>query len=81
MRGTDALPLEETIELGAADAQEASDPHALEPAVVDEAPDRLRVHAEAVGDLAHAHELVARHGATLHRDGAGEPGGAAPHPS
>jgi hypothetical protein len=35
-------------------AQDAADAHGVETAVVDEAPDRLRVHAELSGDLAHA---------------------------
>ena|GEM_PF-5508956 len=51
-----ALPVDETRERAAVDAQDAPHAHRIEPAVVDESPDRLGMDAEAVGDITHAVE-------------------------
>jgi hypothetical protein len=40
------------------DAQHPADTHRVEPAVMDEAPDRLRMHAELIRNLANADEPV-----------------------
>ena len=50
------LPLDEARERAAVDAQNAPNAHRLETAVVDEPPDRLGMHAEAIGDVTHAIE-------------------------
>jgi hypothetical protein len=47
---------EKTIDRIPVDAEDATDTHCIESAVVDQAPDRLRVHAELVRDFAHADE-------------------------
>ena len=52
----DALPRDEAGERLPIDAQHAPDPNGLEAAVVDQPPHRLRVHAQAVGDLPNAVE-------------------------
>ena len=38
------------------DPQDPADAYRVEPAVVDEAPDRLRMHAQLIRDFADAHE-------------------------
>lgn len=56
MLGLDALPGDEARECRPVDPQHAPDADGLEAAVVDQPAHRLRVHAEAVGDLPHAVE-------------------------
>jgi hypothetical protein len=55
-RGLDALTREKAVDGLAVDAKNAPHTHGVEAAVVDEAPDRLRVHAELRRDLADADE-------------------------
>ena len=54
----DALPGDEAREGAPVDPQYAPDADGLEPTVVDQAPDRFRVHTEFVGHLPHAVELL-----------------------
>jgi hypothetical protein len=55
-RGLHALAREKTIDSLAMNTQHTADTHGVETAVVDEAPDRLGMHAELVRDLANADE-------------------------
>jgi protein SCO1/2 len=52
--GLDALPGDEAREGSPVNPEQAPDTDGVEPAVVDQAPDRLGMHAELVRDLAHA---------------------------
>jgi hypothetical protein len=58
-RGLDALASEEAVDRLTVDAQNASDAHGVEAAVVDQTPDRLGVHAELGRDLSDADETAA----------------------
>jgi hypothetical protein len=49
-----ALPGEKAIDRAPMNAEDAADTHGVEPAVVDQAPDRLGVHAELIRHLANA---------------------------
>jgi hypothetical protein len=51
-----ALPREEAIDGVPMNAQHATDTHRIKTAVVNQAADRLRVHAELVRNLTNAHE-------------------------
>ena len=51
-----ALPCKEAVHRFAMDAQDATDTHRIESTVVDQPPDRLRVHAELIRHLAYADE-------------------------
>jgi hypothetical protein len=56
--GLDALASEEAVDRLTVDAQNASDAHGVEAAVVDQTPDCLGVHAELGRDLSDAHETA-----------------------
>lgn len=56
MQGLDALPRDEACEGPPVDPEHPAHPNSLEAPVVDQAPDRLGMHAEPVCDLAHAVE-------------------------
>jgi hypothetical protein len=55
-RRLDALPREEAVDCLAVDTQHASDSYRVEPAVMDQAPNRLGMHAELRRNLADADE-------------------------
>jgi hypothetical protein len=55
-RRLDALPRKEAIDGLTMHAQDAPDSDRIEPAVVNETPDRLRMDAELVRDFANADE-------------------------
>lgn len=55
----DALARDEAGERLRIDPEHVADAHGVEPAVVDQPPDRLRMDAERVGDLAHAVQILA----------------------
>ena len=55
--GLDALPLDEARKSLSLDPQHAPDADGVEPAFVDQAPDRLGVHTQLICYLAHAVEL------------------------
>jgi hypothetical protein len=55
-RGLDALTREKTIHGLAMDAQHATHTHGVEAAVVDQAPDRLRMDTQLVRDFTNADE-------------------------
>jgi hypothetical protein len=55
-RGLHALPRQKAVDRFAMDAQDAADAHCIEPTVVDQPPDRLRMHAELIRHLAYADE-------------------------
>jgi hypothetical protein len=57
-RGLHALTREEAVDCFAVHTQNAADADGIEPAVVDEAPNRLRMDAELIGDVANADEVV-----------------------
>jgi hypothetical protein len=56
-RGLHALTREKPVDRFAMNAQHAADAHGVEPTVVNQTPDRLRVDAELVGDLTNADKL------------------------
>jgi hypothetical protein len=51
-----ALPCKEAVHRVAMDTQDAADTHRIESTVVDQPPDRLRVHAKLIRHLANADE-------------------------
>jgi hypothetical protein len=51
-----ALPFDEPFDCPAIDAQDATHAHRVEAAVVDQAPDRLGMNTEPIGDIANAVE-------------------------
>jgi len=51
------LPREKAVDSFAVDAQHTADAHCIEPAVVNQAPNRLRVDAELLRDVANADEI------------------------
>jgi hypothetical protein len=53
-----ALAREEEVDRLAVHTQHPTDPHRIEPAVVNQAPDRLGMHAELVGNVTNADEAV-----------------------
>ena len=55
-RRFDALPREKPVDRVAMDAEDAADAHRGEPAVVDQPPDGLWVHAQLIRYLANADE-------------------------
>jgi len=55
-RGLDALAREEAVDRLSMDAENATDPHRVEAAVVNQPPDRLRMDAELVRDVTDADE-------------------------
>jgi hypothetical protein len=57
-RGLHALTREEAINCFPVNPKDAADAHGIEPAVVNQAPDRLRMHAELVRDFTHADETA-----------------------
>jgi hypothetical protein len=52
------LPREKAVDRVAVNAQDAPHANGVEPAVVNQATYRLRMHAELVGDVANADETV-----------------------
>jgi hypothetical protein len=52
------LPREEAVDGFAVNAQDASNADSVEPAVMDQPPNRLGVNTKLVGDLANADEAV-----------------------
>jgi hypothetical protein len=50
------LHRKETVDSFAMNAEHAADAHRIEPPVVDQPPDRLRMHAELIRHLANADE-------------------------
>jgi hypothetical protein len=57
-RGLDALAREEVVDGFAMNAQHTPDAHRVEPPVVNQAPDRLGVHAELIRDFTNADESI-----------------------
>jgi hypothetical protein len=57
-RRLDALPREEAVDCLAVYAQHASDSHRVETAVMDQAPNRLGMHAELRRNLADADQTL-----------------------
>jgi len=55
-RRLDPLPREKAVDRVAMNAEDAADAHRVEPAVVDQPPDGLGVHAELIRYLANADE-------------------------
>lgn len=55
-RGLHALAREKLIDRAAVNAQHAADAHGVEPAIVNQPPDRLGVDTELIGDVANADE-------------------------
>jgi hypothetical protein len=55
-RGFHALTRKKAVDGLAMDAKDAADTHCVQTAVVDQAPDRLRMDAELVSDLTNADE-------------------------
>jgi hypothetical protein len=53
-RGLHALPREKAVDSGSMNAQHPADTDGVEPAVVDQSPDRLGMHAELFRHLANA---------------------------
>lgn len=53
-----ALAREKAVDRFAVNAQDASHTHGVEPAVVNQAPNRFGMDAELVGDIANADEAV-----------------------
>jgi len=53
-----ALPSEKAVDGFTMDAQHAADANGVEPPVVNQAPDRFRMDAELVRDIAHADQAV-----------------------
>jgi len=51
-----ALTRKKAVDRFAMDAQDAADTHRIESTVVDQPPDRLRVHTELIRHLAYADE-------------------------
>jgi phage gp46-like protein len=51
-----ALTREKAVDRFAMDAQDAADTHRIESTVVDQPPDRLRMHAELIRHLANTDE-------------------------
>ena len=56
-RGLHALAREKVVDRFAMNTQHAADANGVEPSVVNQTPDRLRMDAELVGDLTNADEL------------------------
>ena len=56
-RGLHALTREEAVDRLAVHAQHAPDTHGIETTVVNQAPNRLRVDAELLRDVANADEI------------------------
>jgi hypothetical protein len=52
-----ALAREKAVDRFAMNTQHAADAHGVEPSVVNQAPNRLRMDAELIGDLTNADEL------------------------
>jgi hypothetical protein len=55
-RWLQALTREKAVDRFTMDAQDAADPHCIEPTVVDQPPDGLGVHAQLIRYLANADE-------------------------
>jgi len=51
-----ALPREEAVDRFSVNAEHTADAHRIQSLVVDQPPDRLRVHAELIRNLANADE-------------------------
>ena len=51
-----ALAREKAVDAFAMNAEDATDTHRIEPAIVDQPPDRLWMHAELIRNLANADE-------------------------
>jgi hypothetical protein len=57
-RGLDALAGEKTVHRVFVDTKDTTDAHRVEPALVDQAPNGLRMNTEPAGDLTDAVETV-----------------------
>jgi hypothetical protein len=57
-RGLHALPGKKLIDGFAVHAEHPSDAHGVEPPVMNQAPNRLRMNAELIGDITNADETV-----------------------
>ena len=57
-RRLDTLAREKTVDGFAVNTQHTADADRVEPAVVDQAPDRFRMDAELVGDIANADQAL-----------------------
>jgi hypothetical protein len=55
-RRLDALPRKKAVDRLTMNAEDAADAHGIEPAVVDQPPDGLRMHAKLIRHLANADE-------------------------
>ena len=55
-RGLDTLPRKKAVDRAAMNAEDTADTHRIEPAVVDQSPDGLRMHAQLVRHFANADE-------------------------
>jgi hypothetical protein len=55
-RRLDALPRKKAVNGLTMNAEDAADAHGIEPAIVDQPPDGLRVHAKLIRHLANADE-------------------------
>jgi len=55
-RRFDALPRKKVLDRFPVNAEDAADTHRIQPPVVDQPPDRLRMHAELIRNLANADE-------------------------
>ena len=57
-RGLHALPGQKLVDGFAVNAEHPADAHGVEPPVMDQAPNRLRMNAELIGDITNADETV-----------------------